>query len=722
MTIFFNSLKNLGFSVINAYSSILFSEKIEVGLLILLGTIIEPLTGITGLLGAVIAILFARLLSFEDWTSKSGIYGFNSMLIALGIGFFMPNNMFWTPAYWLVLFGSSLITLLLFITLNYLTTTYLNMPSMSISFSIVAILFSFFIMRIGQVTAVQDRFIFIRNDFIDSNVITYYLQSLGSIFFTPYIITGLLIAIALLLTSRIGFFLSLLGFGISYILVAMFNTSYLETIGLYQISYTALNLMLIAISIGGVFFIPSLASYIIAAFSCLLGFIITYAFQFLFENYYVAPYAFPMNITVFVIVIALRLRLQNRHPNIANFGIFIPEENLKFFYSKIRRFYQADGLQFYLPFVGEWIVTQGNHGEITHKLQWAYAWDFEIADKEGKTFRGNGEQTQDYYCYGKPILASAAGWVANYIDGIEDNPIGQINTRENWGNFIVINHGFGVYSMYCHIKKGTIKVKNGEWIAKGDKLGLVGNSGRSAVPHLHFNVQRGPEPGSQTIKSNLLNYKIRKDNLTFNSYGIPEKNDLISALIPVNYLQDLLHLKVEDTSTFKVTCGNEEFLEKWTVEVDLYGRFFIKSDRKSILEFSVYDGIFNVLDYKGNNKSALNALAILMSRLPLYKEEEGLEWQDLPPYSIMLKPLWENSLMLFQSVANISLLKSKSSVKMENKTIFIASQTDLNILGKRVKSYNGKIEIKDLIGITSIELNTANKEIMTVKLIEEVDD
>ncbi len=719
MTAILNATKNLGYSLINSYSSILFSEKRIVGILILLSTLIEPLTGITGALGGLVAIFFARILNFEDWTSKTGILGFNSMLVCLGVGFFMPNELLWTSTYWLILFGSSLITLLLFITLNYLTTTYLNMPSMSISFSIVAILLSFFIMRIGEVTAVQDRFSFFSNEMFDTNLITYYFQSLGSIFFSPYIISGILVVIALILTSRIGFLLSLMGFGISYYLVSIFNTDYLETIGLYQISYTAFNLMLIAISLGGVFLIPSLTSYIIAGFACVLGFIITYAFQFLFENYFVAPYAFPMNITVIVIVIALRLRLQDKHPNMANFGIFVPEDNLKYYYSKMRRFYQADGLQFYLPFVGEWIITQGNQGDITHKLQWAYAWDFEIANREGQTYRGDGTQTQDFYCYGKPVLASANGWVVNFVDGIEDNPIGQINTRENWGNFVVISHGFGIFSMYCHIKKGTIKVKNGEWLAKGDKLGLVGNSGRSAVPHLHFNVQRGAEPGSQTIKSQLLNYKMRDEKLSFKAFGIPGKGDIVSALIPVNYLQDLLHLKVEDSSTFKVKCGDKEFLEKWIVEVDLFGKFFIKSDRKSSLEFSVYDGIFNVLDFQGNSKSALQALAILMSRLPLYKEEEGIEWSDLPPYSIMLKPFWENSFMLLQSIANISLLKSKSFAKMENETIIVATNTDLSIMGKQVKSYSGKVEIKDLIGFTKMELNLNDKEIMTVELVEE---
>ena len=130
-------------------------------------------------------------------------------------------------------------------------------------------------------------------------------------------------------------------------------------------------------------------------------------------------------------------------------------------------------------------------------------------------------------------------------------------------------------------------------------------------------------------------------------------------------------------------------------------------------------GIFNVLDYKGNSKSALQALAILLSRLPLYNEDEGLEWSDLPPYSIMLKPFWENSLMLLQSMGNISAIKSNSSLKKIDQTIIATSNTVLNIMGKQVKSYSGTIEIKDLVGFTKIELNLNDKEIMKVELVEE---
>ena len=716
MTQLRENLQAMYLSVINVYSSILFSEKRVVGILILLSTMIEPMTGITGLIGSVIALSVARLLGFEMWSSRSGILGFNSMLISLGIGYFMPNASFWGITYWGTLIGGSLITLLLFIGLNYITTTYLKMPSMSLSFSIVAVMLSFFVMRIGLSPIAQERFTFFTTDMLNSNLVGFYWKSLGSIFFQPYIISGILVMIALLITSRIGFSLTVLGFTLSYYLVSAFNTEYLESIGLYQMSYTSFNLMLIAMSIGGVFLIPSLTSYLIAIFACVFGFLITYSFQFLFENYYVAPYAFPMNITVTFIVIALRLRLQNSRPYIVDFGVMIPEDNLKYYHAKIKRFYQSGGPQFYLPFAGEWVITQGNNGDITHKLQWAYAWDFEMEDKDKSKFKGSGERVHDYYCYGKPVLATSDGWVVNTFDGIADNPIGQINTREKWGNFIVLNHGYGLYSLYCHLKTGSIKPKNGSWVQKGEKLGVVGNSGRSPVPHLHFNIQYGTEPGSATVKAFLVNFKKRVDGLKFKAFDIPEKGDLISSVVPVLYLQDILHLKVEDTSHFDVVIGEERFKEGWVVEVDLYGSFFIKSDRNATLEFSVYDGIFNVLSFKGNRKSALNAISLLLCRLPLYKNGE-MEWGDVPPYSVVAKPFLENTLMMMQSLFKFSEVKNVSTSVADKDNVTIKSKTSLTLMKKSFLDYSGNVEIKELEGIKSIELQKNGKIIMQAQQI-----
>ncbi len=711
-----NIILNLSKSIINTYSTILFSDKYIVGLLILLSTLVEPRTGITGILGTIIALVVARLLNFEDWNSKSGLLAFNSMLVSLGVGFYMPNQLIGSLEYWLALVSGSLIALLLFIALNYLTTTYLRMPSMSLSFSVVAILLSFFMMRVGQFLVSQEREAIINIIPTSSNMINFYLKSLGSIFFQPYILAGILVLIALILTSRIGFILTMMGFYLSYFLVNRFNLTDFQDIGLYQISYTSFNLMLIAMSIGGVFLIPSLRSYLIAIFACFLGFITSYAMQFLFENYYVAPYAFPMNLTVIFIIIALRMRLQNKNPYIADFGVMLPEENLKFYFSRIKRFYDGGGPQFYLPFTGEWTITQGNHGEITHKEQWAYAWDFEIKDKEGYQAKNDGKVVTDYFCYNKPVLSSAGGWVVNLADGIADNPVGQINTRERWGNFIVLNHGYGLYSMYCHLKKGSIKFKNGEWVAKGAKLGVVGNSGRSAVPHLHFNIQYGAEPGSVTVKSFLINFKKKADDYMFKAYDIPKKDDIVSPLFPVNYLQDVLHLKVDDEAVYEVEAYGKKFTEKWKVDVNLYGSFFIKSDRNASLEFSVYDGIFNVLNFTGNKKSALHGLALSLCRLPLYKDEE-LNWNDYPPYSILANPTLESTLLFLQSIFKFSKLEYKAKSTPTKDNVTTSFKNNFSVLNKSISSYSGKITLKELTGFTDIEiLNKDNKTVIKANL------
>jgi hypothetical protein len=94
---------------------------------------------------------------------------------------------------------------------------------------------------------------------------------------------------------------------------------------------------------------------------------------------------------------------------------------------------------------------------------------------------------------GVVVIASAPGTVRGVRDGMEDvdvNVIGRqsINGRE-CGNGIVIAHGQGWETQYCHLRKGSISVKAGQVVGRGDPLGMVGHSGLAEFPHVHLSVR-----------------------------------------------------------------------------------------------------------------------------------------------------------------------------------------------------------------------------------------
>lgn len=94
---------------------------------------------------------------------------------------------------------------------------------------------------------------------------------------------------------------------------------------------------------------------------------------------------------------------------------------------------------------------------------------------------------------GVPVLAAAAGTVLRVRDGMPDRRYGSegapdIANRE-CGNGLVVDHGGGWESQYCHLRQGSIAVRPGARVAAGDRLGEIGQSGMAAFPHLHFELR-----------------------------------------------------------------------------------------------------------------------------------------------------------------------------------------------------------------------------------------
>lgn len=121
-----------------------------------------------------------------------------------------------------------------------------------------------------------------------------------------------------------------------------------------------------------------------------------------------------------------------------------------------------------------------------------FAVDWIQYDSNDMLFYGDGKKNADWACYGKELIAVAAGVVTAVYDNVlENEPVGTkriLKWEEMAGNYVIIQIGDGIYACYCHMIPGSIRVAVGQTVKKGDVLGLLGNSGNSDAPHLHFQI------------------------------------------------------------------------------------------------------------------------------------------------------------------------------------------------------------------------------------------
>lgn len=150
-----------------------------------------------------------------------------------------------------------------------------------------------------------------------------------------------------------------------------------------------------------------------------------------------------------------------------------------------------------LPVDGEWTVVNGGHDkESSHSwgiLTQRYAYDFVKTDDEGRTRADDGAGRSGYYCWDEPVLAPADGVVVATSDGHRDAPRTggwlDVTQRDIRGNYVVIKHTDGEYSVLAHLREGSVTVDKGSRVVSGQQIGRCGHSGNSTEPHLHFHVQ-----------------------------------------------------------------------------------------------------------------------------------------------------------------------------------------------------------------------------------------
>jgi tetratricopeptide (TPR) repeat protein len=141
-----------------------------------------------------------------------------------------------------------------------------------------------------------------------------------------------------------------------------------------------------------------------------------------------------------------------------------------------------------LPIAGRWEISEDRTRHHQKKGYAVYAVDLTKVDENRKHYRNRGKKLEDHFAWDAPFYAVADGTVVEVREGFPDNPIGKIGDKAEKHNGVAIDHGEGEMSWYVHAKKGSITVKLGQRVKRGQLLGTVGNSGGSAIPHLHFTL------------------------------------------------------------------------------------------------------------------------------------------------------------------------------------------------------------------------------------------
>jgi peptidase M23-like protein len=128
-----------------------------------------------------------------------------------------------------------------------------------------------------------------------------------------------------------------------------------------------------------------------------------------------------------------------------------------------------------------------------------YAIDWVQFGPDNKTYTGNPKDNHSYHCFGLEAYAVADATVVEVKDGLPENvpeqkPAVPINFETVAGNHVNVDLGGGVYAMYAHLQPGSIRVKVGDRVTVGQVIGLVGNTGNSSEPHLHFQLMNHNNP------------------------------------------------------------------------------------------------------------------------------------------------------------------------------------------------------------------------------------
>ncbi|HUX95356.1 MAG TPA: urea transporter [Bacteroidales bacterium] len=721
------AIKDYFIGVLNSYSQIFFSDNKIFSVMLLLVSFADIYTGMAGLLSVIITNLAGILMGFDQRLIRKGVYGFNSLLVGLCIGIFFSPGLILL----VVVILASVMTLFIAISLQGVIGKY-GLPYLSIPFLLGAWTVTL-ATRNMEFLGISERGIFTLNELYTIGgqpIITIYewwnsleiirplkiyFISLGAILFQYNVLSGIIISAGLLYYSRISFSLSILGFFTAYFFYKFVGADISEM----NYSYIGFNYILTSVAIGGFFLVPSYRTYLWAILIVPIVALLTLSLSMVFIQIGLPLFALPFNLVVLLFLYALKFRVK---PHIKLSEVLIqqnsPEKNLYSFENEIERF-RHDMIPVKLPFFGVWTVSQGYDGIHTHKGEWKHALDFIIYDNSGKQFSGKGDMPEEYFCFNKPVLSPADGYIETVIDNIDDNRIGSVNVKNNWGNTVVIRHTNYLFSSLNHLKKSSVTVKTGDRVRQGDIIGRCGNSGRSPYPHLHFQMQSSPLIGSKTL-SYPISYFIDHKEPGFELFNFvtPSEGLKISNIDKNELLSNGFDFVPGRTLCFEAVLDKKNVSETWVVNANEYNRLYLEGVSGAKAWFSNDGDLFLFSHYEGSKNTLLYYffLAAFRVQFGFYK---NIEVADSYPLNLTMK----KSLLFLQDFAApfFKFLKSEYNVKydyVDNEVVAskirLLSRATNYFLGKVIEEFSFALEI-DENGISCIDISKGGVNITSLK-------
>lgn len=179
------------------------------------------------------------------------------------------------------------------------------------------------------------------------------------------------------------------------------------------------------------------------------------------------------------------------------------------------------------PLTGsDWVAANGPSNTSLHRralipingrayISQRFAIDWVQLNADGKTYTGDPSDNKNYRAYGAEIHAVADGVVTQMKDGLPQNTPGAkslavpLSLETIGGNHVIMEIGDGLYAFYAHMQPGSVRVKVGDKVRRGQVLGLLGNTGNSSEPHLHFQIcDANSELGSEGLPYAFASFEV----------------------------------------------------------------------------------------------------------------------------------------------------------------------------------------------------------------------